>query len=488
MPEGASAAPLRVLVYGREHVLHWAPLYYSAFRECCDVITCGPPLDLSDMREHGWEHTAKFLEPHNIVTEADALEDILALLPEGWLPQLIVQVQSATGPIRNIARAACPTAYISVDSWHDPKEFQYVRGFDFVFVAQKALVPYFVEAGIGHAHWLPLACAPRYHYPVDIPPDHDIVFAGITFYKVNRQRVARLLALAKHYEVRMGGGLGGHGYCEALSSGRVVFNSSVAQDLNMRVFETMAIGRPLLTNRDAAVNGLTDLFEEGTHFTGYDDDDLIAQAGMLLGDAALRDRLSAAARQEVLAKHTYTHRIRTLLDVVAPYCRDTLAPLREGHKLSAWMPATAKRVADVGQALDKSRIALRRMGVEWVVGVPLPGQQARTASYDAVATLDETGLEVDTVVGNGTIALDYAARVLPPGGEVVLILYEASGATVYDHWDACGYVMGFHLILFHREPAHLVMRFRKYARPLLEISEEIFARFPGGGHAKLPGE
>jgi hypothetical protein len=489
----------KVLLLGREHVLHWAPLYVDAFREVCDTITCGPPLDPGDMTRQGWEHTVAYLQPHDIRTEARALEEILALLPPGWRPDLIVQVQTAMPPVEGIARAACPTAYISVDSWHDPREFQYARAFDHVFVAQRALVPFFAEAGIRCAHWLPLACSPKHHYPVDILPEHDIVFAGITFYKVNRERVARLLRLEKHFEVRMGGGLGGHGYCEALASGRVVFNSSVAQDVNMRVFEVMAIGRPLLTNRNAAPNGLTDLFTEGVHYQGYDDDDLIDQARRLLEDAALRDRLVAAARDEVLAKHTYRHRVETLLSVALP-AAPSAAPLREGPKPSSWIPATTRRLGDIGLGLDKSRIALHRAGVDWVCGLTLPGQTGRAASYDHTAPWPpDASLQLDTLLCAHPLQMSlplpelfaHAQQALPAGGELVLLLSgEEATTTGHDRtaWDTWSYARQFHLVLMRHTPGALILRFRKYTRPLLEISQDIYTRFPGGGQTRLPGE
>jgi hypothetical protein len=472
----------RVLVLAREQVLHWAALYIAAFRECCDTLVCGPPLDMVGRAEHGWAHTAQWLEPNDIVSEADTLEAIEALLPEGWRPDLIVSIQSVGPDIRDIARAACPTVYLSIDTWHDPQEFRHARPYDFVFAAQRELVPHFVEAGVRHAHWLPLACSPRHHHPVNIEPEFDLVFAGITFYTVNRQRMGRLLRLHDRFDLCTGGGLGGEDYCRALSQGRVVFNSSVAQDVNMRVFEAMAIGRPLLTNRDAEANGLADLFEEGVHYLGYDDDDLLAQAECLLVNSALRDALAANARREVLARHTYRHRVETLLQTVSAVAPLAAAPLRAQPRLSDWLPTGARRVLDVGCGMDRSRIALRRQGVEWLGAIPLDVGTTRAGSYDALLSWDEAAdCEVDTITCAVPMDPDElfakAAQVLPPGGELVLLTSGPQPAEA----------QGFHMILSHAlSDGANVLRFRRYTRSLDDITYAIHTRFPGGAYHELP--
>ena len=486
----------RVLLLAREQVLHWVPLYIEAFRECCDVITVGPALRVNVLATHDWQHAQRWLEPNNIESDADTLAEILALLPGGWLPELIVTVQSAGPPIRDMARAACPTVYISVDTWHDHEEFRYARPYDFVFAAQEAMLPHFRDAGLPRAEWLPLACSPSRHHPVDMLPTHDFAFAGMTVYVVNRQRMARLLRLEEEFTVRIEGALGGDDYCRALAAGRAVFNSSVAQDVNMRVFEAMAVGRPLLTNRDAAANGLCKLFTEGEHFLGYDDEDLMAQARRLMEDDGLRARLAKAARSEVLAKHTYRHRVERMLEVVgAP---SSPAPtLRDSLRLSAWIPHGSRRVLDVGLKLDRSRVALRRMSVEYLAGTAPRGEAVRPGSYDAIVPWPPRSQSFDAVLCAHPLAaalplpelFGVARESLGAGGELVLLLNEGeatlSGLGMDSaQWEAWSYAEGFHLILCQPLPESdgIALRFRRYLRPLEDISRDIFARFPGGGN------
>src|SRR5262249_58432752 len=52
------------------------------------------------------------------------------------------------------------------------------------------------------------------------------------------------------------------------SASRVVFNRSIGNDVNMRVFEAVACGSLLVTN-DLAENGQAELFTDGVHLVSY---------------------------------------------------------------------------------------------------------------------------------------------------------------------------------------------------------------------------
>jgi spore maturation protein CgeB len=95
---------------------------------------------------------------------------------------------------------------------------------------------------------------------------------------------------------------------------RAGFNISIKRDLNMRVFEIMSTGTPLLTNRN--VEGLGDLFNSGEHYWGYDGlEDLVEKAGYLLELSDIkRDGMAARALHEVRSKHTYKHRMQTIIE------------------------------------------------------------------------------------------------------------------------------------------------------------------------------
>lgn len=495
---------LKVCVLARENVLHWASHYIAAFRRACDVIAVGPGLDIAALRALGREHLASTATPNDIITSSDSLPEALALLPDGWSPDLIVGIQSSGPAYRDVARVRRPTVYLSIDTWHDMQEFATARAYDFTFTAQRVFVPWFHDAGAPRCFWSPLACDSAAHHPTDAAADHDIAFVGTTKFVVNLPRIARIERLRQHFRVLHEEDVAGEAYCRALCRGRLAFNSSIAQDVNMRVFEALAVGRPLLMNRDAAVNGLFDLFEDGKHLITYDDDDLIAVARRYLGDARGCEAVAQAGLEEVLAKHTYDHRVAAILDTVrahAPHLGEqTAVPLlRAGPGASAFLPNAPGAVLDIGLALDASKVALRRRGVTRLVGVSddADALRRRANSYDETASWPiAAGCQdvFDTVcwtvpfhyVGDSGALLRHAWELLAIGGTLVLRLspdeVDQSGLGLDETgWRKWLEEHSFHVVLFDA-PANgnpwCTLLARRSARPVSEIAAEVYARFP----------
>jgi glycosyltransferase involved in cell wall biosynthesis len=88
---------------------------------------------------------------------------------------------------------------------------------------------------------------------------------------------------------------------------KIVFNASINGDVNMRVFEAMAAGALLVTDRVG--NGLSDLFEEDTHYIGYSTiSEALEKIGYFLDKSEERENIAHAGQQAVLEHHTYGHR------------------------------------------------------------------------------------------------------------------------------------------------------------------------------------
>src|SRR5580704_6225770 len=96
------------------------------------------------------------------------------------------------------------------------------------------------------------------------------------------------------------------------SAARTVFNRSIRNEVNMRVFESLACGSLLVTN-DLSDNGQDGLFRDGVHLASYrDGDELVDKVAFYLARDEARERIAAAGRAEVLAKDTYRHRMEFL--------------------------------------------------------------------------------------------------------------------------------------------------------------------------------
>jgi hypothetical protein len=487
----------------RAHPLIWVPHYVEALRSRCEVITVGPSLAREDLEGFGKPHLASLLYKHDIEADVSELSEVERLLPEGWIPHLLLTVQSGLPPIRGIERAACPTAYISVDTWHDFSEFLRARPYDFVFAAQREYVPLMQAAGSANVSWLPLACNPRVHHPVDVPKEWDIVFVGSYTRAVHTERVVRLERLAQRFRVAIDDGLPPEQMCAAYGSARMVFNSSIAQDVNMRVFEALGMGATLFTNRNAERNGLLDLFKDGTHLVTYDDEDLVEQAAVWLSDEKARERVAEAGRREALDRHSYDHRIESLLARVverAPHMMSAPpAVMRARTRLVDFLPNAPGDVVDIGLRLELSKYALKSRGISSLTGISRTAAEAdrRLGSYDKMLALPSgTNLpqDADTVVLDGYApftaengqSLEVAHRMLRAGGTLIVSLRETEArehGLDIDEAEAARLWLrpaGFALLDAERLPNHRRFVFigRKCTRTLRDLAVEIYTRHP----------
>lgn len=293
-----------------------AAYFERALSRFATVTTVGPPFP-PEMIE-AW-HLQKLRLPFVDLDLVTSFEPDMAALqdaaPPEQRPDLYLWVESMCGYFpQNLDALACPKACYLVDthlnsSWH----LKWAEPFDFVFLAQREYVERFRAAGM-NAHWLPLACDPEIHAPANVQKKYDLSFVGSLSHNPRRQ------ALLKQLDEELGI------HCErcwwddmarVISESRITFNNAVKNDLNMRVFEALSIGSLLLTDR-APNSGLETLFHDGEELALYrSDDELIDVAEFYLKNSLLREQVAARGRQLVHAAHTYDHRTKELLDVVA---------------------------------------------------------------------------------------------------------------------------------------------------------------------------
>lgn len=225
-----------------------------------------------------------------------------------------------------------PCAWWAIDT-HLDLPWYLEKGPDFavVFAAQCSGARLLQESGITSATWLPLACDPDMHRPHDVPVEHDVAFVGHVF-PGPREDLLRLLRqyfpntyVGEHYFDDM---------ARVYSAARVVFNRSVRDDLNMRVFEALGCRSLLLTN-GLADNGQAELFKDGLHLATYEPaEELLDKVRYYLRNEAARKRIAAAGQAEVYQKHTYRHRMTRLLETVAESFSTTHVSVPEVDNMS----------------------------------------------------------------------------------------------------------------------------------------------------------
>ncbi|MFO1045208.1 MAG: glycosyltransferase [Planctomycetaceae bacterium] len=252
------------------------------------------------------------------------------------------------------------------------------RQCDFVFAAQRDGSRRFQVSGID-ATWLPLACDPDIHGHEALRKERDWCFIGNIVTADRSEWIEWLRAEAPNAFV-------GQRYFEEMArtycQSRIVFNRSVGNDINMRVFEALASGSLLLTN-DLSENGQTDLFQNGIHLVTYRNcEEMLERLRYFLQHDEEREEIAARGRQEVLAKHTYRHRMEVILDTLAESVRTKPVAVVDSPRkdptyfewdrpdVLALVPLSARRVADLGCGggrlgeLIKARQSAEVWGVE----------------------------------------------------------------------------------------------------------------------------
>jgi spore maturation protein CgeB len=207
--------------------------------------------------------------------------------------------------------------------------------YDRVFVAGSDLAER-VGSALGRpVDVVPLAADPSIYRPLRSRDQYraNVVFAG----SATPRRVALLSGLAEFGLALWGPGWrrtplsdycrgevpSTEEYVRAYGGASVAVNihhtagdNGVEASLNQRVFEVAAIGVPQVVD----ARGDLDLhFEPGAQLLTYQDAQGLRDAVQaLLQDTAAAAELGQAARREALARHTYMHRMRQVLDGITP--------------------------------------------------------------------------------------------------------------------------------------------------------------------------
>ena len=221
-----------------------------------------------------------------------------------------------------------PSIFWAIDTHIKPERcLERAKDFDFVFCAQRRGAEEMRTAGIP-ARWCPLAFDPDIHRKHSLPKILNISFVGSlggrfrykSFFwsgkKIFKERGKLIYLLKKKFNL-----FSGNFYFEDLavanSISKIVFNRSVEDDVNMRVFETMGCGSLLVTNRIGPGQDL--LFKTGEHLVEYKTKkELIDTVRYYLHHDEERERIAEKGRDLALKKHTYAHRMDYMLSFLTP--------------------------------------------------------------------------------------------------------------------------------------------------------------------------
>ncbi|HPO15806.1 MAG TPA: glycosyltransferase [Candidatus Hydrogenedentes bacterium] len=488
---------MHVCILALANPLFWTRHYVDAFRQCAEVLTVGPPFGPEFLVTLQMNSLPEWAQPNDIETNLNGV-NLAHVLPNGWEPDLIVAISDFGRPLNPLMRQfSCPKVYLSIDTWQCPRDYCDARCYDFVFAAQREFVPRLRANGARNVHWLPLGCNPAVHYPARVAKTCDIAFAGALVGGVHEERRRLLTALQQHFTMRSHQRVYGDALCRACCRGRFVFNHSAVSDLNMRVFETLAMKSVLLTNRDSERNGLLDLFQDGTHLLVYNNEEhLISLVERYLNDDAERLRIAQDGYDEVMAKHTYLHRVQTMLSIIADRVPGfpQPAPPKNLLELPGHLPPDPGFTVDLGMTLAPYADILRKQGVLELIGIspdPIcpenawdqtfqwPGSEPYPQNADSVI--------IDTLTPFPVAHEDvfhFAHQLLCEGGlllcrltmEEIQAMHLPADVTAFSNWLLA---LNFHLLEVHQhvnettgQPDSFIFNARKRTRTLMDVVDE----------------
>jgi len=211
-----------------------------------------------------------------------------------------------------------PAVFYAIDT-HLKKPYKKIKKqvghYQVVFCAQKQGADRLRKETRVDTQWVPLGFDPQVHRKLDIEKKYNIGFIGSEARKFLRGQLIDVLR--KKYPDSHIGGADFRKISEIYSASKIGFNYSIVNDINMRIFEIMACGSFLLTNR-IKNNGFFELFQEGKHLRTYSNQaQLLELVEYYLNHDQEREKIAQAGRELVVNNYTYYHTVQKMFNYLA---------------------------------------------------------------------------------------------------------------------------------------------------------------------------
>lgn len=215
-----------------------------------------------------------------------------------------------------------PKIYYAVDT---PINFWWQKHFaglfDLCYVDQKPFVEKMAARNID-AHWLPVAVnTSAYQGPEEAGGKiYDFGFVGVIDEKVRAKRSRLVKQLSGRFSLkamgdRLEGWLGPEDSSSLYRQSRLILNENLFPGVTTRMFEAMASGTVLFTEK--AGGDLGELFLPGEDFAWFEPQDLFEAAKYWLEDEEHLKKVAARALDKVRSFHDVNHRAETVLKAAA---------------------------------------------------------------------------------------------------------------------------------------------------------------------------
>jgi len=184
---------------------------------------------------------------------------------------------------------------------------------DILFVSQKDALLQFQKTR-EKVFWMPHACDISYHSSNVAEKKYDIGFVGNISSRFHIRRKKMIEVLKKNFEnVKFVDGLYLNDMADLYRSSKIVFNCSLNNDINMRLFEGMCSGSMVLTDE---IPYLFEVVDRDSIVTYRDENELVDKARYYLDCGYERKQIALKGFFDVRSKHTYEHRMKDLVSIV----------------------------------------------------------------------------------------------------------------------------------------------------------------------------
>jgi len=220
---------------------------------------------------------------------------------------IYLNIEPCNNIVRYPGRKSC---YWEIDNHiHLGADYKKYDMVDYLFVTQKHFQALYPDK---KTWWVPLGADADKHklYP-DEKIEFDVGFLGNDTYP---RRRGLLDKIGEKYKLLRSTAKPGEEYSRMLSRCKILFNCSMDNDMNMRFFEAMSIGRMLISDN---VWGQDDLFEDGKHYVTFQEwEDLDKKIEFYLNHETEREAIAKAGADYVHSFHTYQDRINKMLEIM----------------------------------------------------------------------------------------------------------------------------------------------------------------------------
>jgi len=278
-------------------------------------------------RKIGWLNKFDLNQINNkIISLASAIKPDIAIVTGGH------RITSQT--VRTLKDIGACTVLWTIDA---PLNFQQIINvapfYDYICCQGTEAVELLDHAGIKGANWLPMACDPLVHRPVELSAQeeehygNDVVFVG-SHYPNRSELIEKLTRFSlgvwgpgwekihAHSPLRKclkGGKTKPNEWLKIYSASKIVL--AIHYQASPRVFEALACGAFVISDSQKDVFSL---FKDGQHLVRFDNpDDMIEKTKYYLEHSGERKEIAERGMREVIRNHTYIHRIQRLLSFVS---------------------------------------------------------------------------------------------------------------------------------------------------------------------------